>query len=1048
MRPASSSMAPALVLLAAVVAAVVPAEAQTEIVSLVEDFYGGYARKDAGAVMGLWSDRSPERTARQDAVRQLFAGTTPIEVSDAAVVRVSSAAGTTVVQVALRTNAFGAGVPPAAVPTRRVLELVRENGTWRVWRESDAYETLADAVAAAREPDRPALLAEAPDLQSPPLVQALIARADALRIKSEFPKALALFDLALRVAEDGADPSGKAAALRGRGIVHAVQGDLQTAERDLRASLAVAESASDKSAMAKVLANLGVVLNQQGDSVQGLEQLRRSAALLEEIGDSRALPGALGNIGLLYEEQGDAEGALEYAERALALSEAAGNKVWTARLHNIIANCHRSLGDYARALQSFERSLAMAEEIGDREQVAGVTGNIGLIYWRQGDPAQARRYYEKSVALFDAIGSRLESARGTSRLAELDLEQGDDERGLAEGRASAAIFEEAGDSTGWIGALNAQGEALRGLRQLEPAFERHAKALELAEARGLRDEAATALRGMAEIRLSEARPLEAVALATRAVQTARESNGRNELWQGSLVLARAARAAGSPAEAEQALNEAVATIEIMQAHVAGGELEEVHAFERRLAPYRLLLDMRFEAGDMTGVLDLVERTKARVLRRGLSGGRHPLATALSPAEREEERRLDARIAADNVAMERERLRPNPSAQRIATLAASLQLVRQQRDSYLVGLYAAHPELRVRRGEAPTATLADAVDVLAAGTALVEYAVTDAWVYALVVTRGAGGPSLDVRRLSIPPAELARRCAAFREQLGARDLAFGAEAHRLYEAVLAPIAGTLGRANRLVIVPDGPLWELPFQALEPRPGRALLEDDVISYAPSLTILREMARIGRRAPPDRARVLALGNPTPAGAAAMPEAEAQVRAVASLYGPARATAYLASDAREDRVKAEAGRFDVLHFAAHGVLDGRSPMYSRLVLAPGGKDDGFLEAREIMDLDLHADLAVLSACESGRGQVGAGEGLIGMAWAFFVAGCPASVVSEWPVDAASTGDLMIEFHRRLRAGDDKAEALRQASLKVARSPRFRHPFYWAGFVVMGDPR
>src|SRR4029077_4487717 len=130
-------------------------------------------------------------------------------------------------------------------------------------------------------------------------------------------------------------------------------------------------------------------------------------------------------------------------------------------------------------------------------------------------------------------------------------------------------------------------------------------------------------------------------------------------------------------------------------------------------------------------------------------------------------------------------------------------------------------------------------------------------------------------------------------------------------------------------------------------------------------------------------------------------------------------------------------------------SPLYSQLVLAApraGESDDGLLEAREILEMSLDADLAVLSACETGRGQSGAGEGLIGMSWAFFVAGCPATVASQWKVEAAGTNRLMLAFHREVRAGLSPAEALRLAALSQLRRPDERHPFYWAGFVAMGD--
>jgi CHAT domain-containing protein len=129
---------------------------------------------------------------------------------------------------------------------------------------------------------------------------------------------------------------------------------------------------------------------------------------------------------------------------------------------------------------------------------------------------------------------------------------------------------------------------------------------------------------------------------------------------------------------------------------------------------------------------------------------------------------------------------------------------------------------------------------------------------------------------------------------------------------------------------------------------------------------------------------------------------------------------------------------------------MYSGLILSGAGRDeDGVLEAWEIMRLNLKAELVVLSGCETARGQVSAGEGIIGINWAFFIAGVPATVVSQWSVDSASTADLMIEFHKRLasHSAPTKAEALRQAALTLLHG-QYKHPVYWAGFILMGDGR
>jgi CHAT domain-containing protein len=189
-------------------------------------------------------------------------------------------------------------------------------------------------------------------------------------------------------------------------------------------------------------------------------------------------------------------------------------------------------------------------------------------------------------------------------------------------------------------------------------------------------------------------------------------------------------------------------------------------------------------------------------------------------------------------------------------------------------------------------------------------------------------------------------------------------------------------------------------------------------------------------------------------LPETEKEVRALQALYGATNSRVYTGAAAREGTAKAEAGNVDVLHMATHGVLNDSSPMYSRIVLSRGeANEDGMLEAWEIMKLDLSAEIVVLSACETARGRVSAGEGLIGLTWAFFVAGTSTTVVSQWKVDAAGTFQLMVEFHRNLRTRFSsprsqmtRAEALRAAALKMLRSEQYKHPFYWAGFVVVGD--
>ncbi len=320
--------------------------------------------------------------------------------------------------------------------------------------------------------------------------------------------------------------------------------------------------------------------------------------------------------------------------------------------------------------------------------------------------------------------------------------------------------------------------------------------------------------------------------------------------------------------------------------------------------------------------------------------------------------------------------------------------------------------------------------------------------------------------------LAKQIEAFRGQLAGRDLGFRASAVKLYQLLLKPAEAQLRGKTNLVIAPDDTLWDLPFQALLTGANRFLIEEAATSYAPSLTVLREMMKRRKNQGADAASatLLAMGNPllgketiNRVGPSlrdgkldSLPEAEQEVKALRQLYGTSRSKVYTGAEAREDRVKAEAGQARILHFATHGMLDNASPMYSHLALAEGGAgEDGLLEAWELMQLDLKADLAVLSACETARGRIGAGEGMIGLSWAMFIAGVPSTVVSQWKVESAGTRDLMVNFHRALisqpevgKAKITKTEALRQAALKLMKNAETSHPFYWAGFVLVGDGR
>ena len=181
-------------------------------------------------------------------------------------------------------------------------------------------------------------------------------------------------------------------------------------------------------------------------------------------------------------------------------------------------------------------------------------------------------------------------------------------------------------------------------------------------------------------------------------------------------------------------------------------------------------------------------------------------------------------------------------------------------------------------------------------------------------------------------------------------------------------------------------------------------------------------------------------------LPDAERQVRSIAAVYGPERSATYLGAEAREDRFKAEAPRHAVLHLATHGVLDETSPLYSHVVLSPGAggsSEDGLLEAWEMLDLRLDADLVVLSACETGRGRIAPGEGIVGTMWALFVAGIagPPGQPVEGRVGEHDGADDGVPSRAGTRRG-------RRPRISGARQPRGPAPPALRASVLLGGLR
>jgi CHAT domain-containing protein len=254
---------------------------------------------------------------------------------------------------------------------------------------------------------------------------------------------------------------------------------------------------------------------------------------------------------------------------------------------------------------------------------------------------------------------------------------------------------------------------------------------------------------------------------------------------------------------------------------------------------------------------------------------------------------------------------------------------------------------------------------------------------------------------------------------------------LYEVLFAPLEAALG-SKRLIIIPHDALHYVPFHALCDQRGYYLIDRFEISYALSAAVLK-LCR-ARQSTVKDSHLVAVG----VAERGTPAIEDEVAALGAIFPDA--VTLMGSEATRDNLMQRAPGARFLHLASHGYFRRDNPMFSFLKLA-----DSHLDFYSLLDLRLNAEMVTLSACHTGINRVFPGDELHGLVRGFLYAGAPALIVSLWAVNDRSTAELMREMYSHIHAGASKREALRRAQLTI--KDAYGHPYYWAPFVLMGNP-
>jgi CHAT domain-containing protein len=279
--------------------------------------------------------------------------------------------------------------------------------------------------------------------------------------------------------------------------------------------------------------------------------------------------------------------------------------------------------------------------------------------------------------------------------------------------------------------------------------------------------------------------------------------------------------------------------------------------------------------------------------------------------------------------------------------------------------------------------------------------------------------------------------------------------KMYAILVEPLADHLpADGTPVAIEPHGPLWLLPFAALQTTNGTWLAEQWPLLYSPAAEVLDDIRRKPDYGTPADLRALIVGNPLmpsiPEYAGhkleldPLPGAEQEAKAITDLFPAERVQLLRGSEATRTTIESVLVEYGILHLATHGLANADDPLASFIALAKSDQDDGLLTARRVLSRDIPADLVALSACQTGLGKI-SGDGMIGLSRAFLIAGARAVLVSQWSVSDEATVALMTAFYRHYINLDDKALALQQAMLEVKAVSEYAHPRFWAPFVIVG---
>jgi CHAT domain-containing protein len=750
-------------------------------------------------------------------------------------------------------------------------------------------------------------------------------------------------------------------------------------------------------------------------------------------------------------------------------------------------------GDYPESIVAYRKALEIYRDAGDKKSQGITLNQIGDSYALLADYDKAMQVYQDALQLSKEIREKYVEVFALCGIGFVNFLLGNNPDSLTSFQAAEKLSRKAGIKDAQVFAGWGMGEAYANLGKHSKARRSFERTLQVSREIKYELFEAGALLGIGKEYSLSGNYEKASQFIEEAVETLNRIGFLGYIWVCRYELGKNSERQGKFREAIDSYKLAIENIESIREKLKT-ECQRALFVEDKMLVYEDLITLLRRVGDDAGAFDYLERAKARAFLDMLGNKKITAGNDVAPFLLEKEKVLRDEIAAlgkatgskNNFASAKRRTEIQEEGASINPHYEALKI----RGSSLITEYDQTLQ-RIQGQSREVASLlsinplrsTEIQELLGKDAVILEYFIGGNQAFVFVVTR----ERIISKHIETRPDEIKSLVLDFRKkEVEKLNLAkpdqrnYKQPLSKLYNCLILPIQAEIEGGKHLIIVPHGVLHYLPFQALiteQNGEGRYLLEDFRISYSPSATVLKFAQDKNKR---QRGNLLAFGNPT-TDLENLPMAEEEAKMVSSFYRSS--DLYLKTDATETRAKKESSGYDILHFATHGVLDRFNPLDSNLRLTEGYGEDGRLTVDEVFDMNLSAYLVTLSACETGLGvgyqglkkgelrrrdiDFPPGDEVVGLSRGFIYAGTPSVVASLWKVSDESTAKLMEVFYKNLQSMD-KAEALRQAQLKLMRSGRetspqrgvagigqakssgetidTSHPYFWAPFILIGD--